>query len=457
MHRSAMYQMGLESLIQRGKSPFFTDLVSVYQDSQKGLRELPDLKSGDVYHHLQQIKFSERIKDIVFKYTGILLSWVRVYNSTMPNLVAKSSINPPLMQRKAGYLMTSGMIHEKINSTYNDRTGVITNPDVLQLGLSFSLNISVAWWTMRNHDGSFYLTPEEFAAFTLHEIGHIDHAIRSYSRVTQRIQNASDIVTYITTNADNTSALELVAQLKKSKDLTAEWRKVLAVCEAYFKTQSNQTDSTYTEALNMVVATASAEAATNALGFYNRDVQLSTKVLKVDDERSADEYASRNGAYAALTSALKKLEDLNDKNSILYYQQVKTNKVAMVLASLRTFKQLFRISAEDINGNYDPFLKRVELITETAKHAFQDADLPDDIKKDLHQQIAECESYIDEFKASAHHRTRMMLKTWVDNVGKLGRIVKAPFQVRLVEDYERLQNETRSLTRNQLFYLADKR
>ena len=101
-------------------------------------------------------------------------------------------------------------------------------------------------------------------------------------------------------------------------------------------------------------------------------------------------------------------------------------------------------------------MRRFELIIETAKHAFHDANLPPEAAEDIKQEIALAEQYLESYRSGKNRKIRAGLKNWKDAIGKFGRVFKAPFQDRLSQDYQKLQDATLSVTRHPLYYLANK-
>ena len=457
---------GLESLAQRGKTTFFNDLTILYTETFNEVRKLSNITGGNVLMTLKAMDFKRWIKSIFEAHMGIKLTSVTVENSIEPNLICWMFMDSPSYTKNTkDNTKSSGMMMELINQFYSDKKGYYDTREVFPQHYQFGLTVFTSLWTLLNKDGSFLLTAEELAAATLHEAGHVDHFIRNSKRIYADMVDASDIVSYIKQYPDKEVVLALLKNIKKSNNLDKSWLGVLTTVEKYFTTSNALDSQEQYEALAALGALVTTEIADFTLKQINTSYPIlgpaervvETRLVNVDIERSADEFASRNGAYQALTSLTAKLHSLGTVDNSTYLRQFLWSSPATILGYLHYFGSLFSINAEDIANGYDPAIKRIELIIETAKHAFSDLNLSAEIKKNIHQQIVESEAYLKTYRSTNHQQIRSKLKQWKDTVGKLGRIVASPFQDRLSQDYERLQDSTRSLSRHSLFYLADKK
>jgi len=179
-----------------------------------------------------------------------------------------------------------------------------------------------------------------------------------------------------------------------------------------------------------------------------------SEVFDIDAERSADDYMVRNGAGPALTSFLVKTDKFTGPEGKLFWEQVFGAYIPIVSTLILGFISTFDLSPEEVTNGYDPLVRRLELILETSKHAFQDENLPDDVAIELKKDIKELEGYIKQYNSAEHRKRRLMIKKWKDNISSFGRLIALPFKNRLTEDYTKLQNANRSLSRNPLYWLA---
>ena len=446
----------MESLKQAGRSALYSEMTLLYQDSLTVLYGLPKASDAIIRDGLKKIRFCERLLTIVTKYMGPVISEVELFEG-LPNAWCSTTVEDKYSV-KAPDKATIGMLMDKISYLYDDSAAKYSGK-LLPI-VRFEFGVSLGFWRLRNPDKSYVFTAEELAALTLHEIGHMDNNIRSCYRIDARIQDASDIVNYINKSPDPTVVQAIIKSLNNSKYVDKSWAPVLKATTDYFKSNKTPNDPYYFEAINVLSTLVTAE-----LSNRNRYLidsiflpQSTTKALishDVDSERSADEFASRSGAYASLVSVLKKLNDLDTTKSYMQYRLVSSVPIALLVSVLVRFSSVFDISAEDISFGYDPIIRRLELVVETAKHGFKDNDdLPKRILDDIKSQILEAEAYIAEAKSARHRRIRKALYEWKQNVSKFGRIVISPFQNRLSDDYDRLTDANRAIGRHSLYYLV---
>lgn len=455
--------IGLESLIQRGKSAFFTKLVSVYQESHDALLDRPKATDSDIWLTLKDLKTADKLTAVFVSEFGPVFMDTNIESDSSVNMYCSILTTKELSKRLKKQDATPGMIIEEINRVYDDRVAKIDPTSDFTQAFKFRVGLTTALWSLRDADGSFYLTAEELAAITLHEIGHADQFIRHAARLYGLTVDASDIITYVQSSGDRQTALLLIDKLKKSKSLDKSWRKILEVTEKYFQTNNSVDDATYREALDSLCLAAIRDVSVKSLLLVDYNMmglvrnRVDTRLhSRLDMERSADDYAARNGAYTYLVTALRKMHDTDDVRSDLYYRRYMPAFLATTVKILQCSAVLL-IPLQDINMGYDSLVRRMRMILETAKHAFHDDKLPPAAKADINAQIKEVENYIKDYEKTGYYQTRLLIKNWTEKVSKFGRILKAPFENRLTSDYEVLQDANRSLSRHGLYYLANKR
>lgn len=455
-----------ESLIQKGKTPFFNDLVALYKESFNEVRKLPSITGGNVLMTLKAIDLKGWIKSIFKAHMNIDLTMVTIEDSIEPNLICWLFMDSPsYLKNTKQNLKSAGMMMDKINQFYDDKTGRYESHQSPVQSYQFGLTLFTSLWTLLNKDGNFYLEPEELAAATLHEAGHIDHFIRASKRIYANTLDASEIVTYLKQTPDRDVVLALLKKIRQSTKLDKSWFPILEATEKYFKTSNSLDSQEYYEALSVLGTLVTAEVAdfnltqinTTAYNLGPAERVVETRLINLDVERSADEFAARNGTYQYLNSMTGKLQKLATYQHDIFLRQFMWSAPAVVAGYLNYFGSLFQINAEDIANGYDPIIRRMELVVETAKHAFSNMNLSDEIKAEIHRQIVVSEDYIKQYKSTQHQQIRSKIKQWKDNVGKFGRVLASPIQNRLSQDYERLQDANRSLSRNSLYYLANKK
>lgn len=456
-------QIATEALLQRGRTPLYQDLVDLYQETQDALRDLKNASPAKYNLQLKYLDYPKKLKAIIKNHMGLSVTKVDLVESKLPTAFATFDIsNVVVEQLEEGRKRFSNLM-DKITNVYNSRSASAqTNPT---LDFGFRFGISTGFWSMRNKDNSFFFTAEEIAASTLHEIGHFDYWVRTMSQPVARLLDASDIIDYVKTKSDRKTLMIILNQLRTSKYLDKSWRDVLEVTTRYFKNTVEYTEPTYSEAITTLETLIVSELSSRSVvdlnvltiwGLKDLNQTTDTALYKTDSERNADEFASRNGAYSALASVLKKISEFNLTNNYFYIKQFMWSSPGVVVDLLARFTTLLKIGAEDVSFGHDPIIRRLELITQTAKHAFSDSDLPPEVKKDISRQIKDVEDYIAHREKSSYRIVRKQIKEWKDSVSRLGRIVISPVHSRLPGDYRRLQDANRNLGRHSLYYLAQK-
>ena len=461
----AQDEVGLEALLQRGRTPLYNDLVSLYQETQNALYGLKNASGAQYNLKLKSTGFVKSLKDIAKKHMGINIAQVDIMETRTPNAYATILVPGSIGQMLTNQKKSFSSVLDSIRAVYDDREGRVVDPTYEQVEFGFVFGISVAFWAIRKPDGSFYFSPDEVAAVTIHEIGHFDHWIRTLGRPVFRLLDASDILTYIRKDPDRAVILTLLDKLKKSKHLDPSWKVVLKPTDAYFRNNDTYTDPEYKRNLSAVEMLIGAELARTTVVEFTRMTMagssLGTKEVTsalhgIDTERNADEFSVRNGAYSALAAALTKSNKFADESSSALTHLFLWSAPAYSISWFMKFKAVFDVGAEDMVFGYDSITRRLELMAQTAKHAFSDAALSPTVKEDIRQQIKEIESYVAAREKSNYRIIRKRLHEWKTSIGKFGRVIASPIENRMHADYGRLQNANRDLGRHSLYYLAQK-
>lgn len=454
--------IALESLIQRCRSRLYNDLVSVYQKSFDALYDSPGASDDYVLDVLNNLDLETQLMNTINFHLGEMIFGIKIYKCKLPSIQMILKEFQTKSIKRATERMTAYGVSQSITKLYDDKSGTIKPSEDLGVSIKGGIVIPTSFWRYRNTDNSFYFTAEELAAFTMHEIGHIDYCLQSFGRANFRIQYASDIIDYIKTHPDNEIVLKTIDALRKTKDLHKDWLVVLNAAEKYFKNnKSTKLTEEYLEAVSVVALVVMSSVASKNRDFVenlllNKTEGLATKILSADKERSSDEFSSRNGAYSALANGLFKLEKINTVDSHVMANIYGLSGLYTAVTFLDNFVDTFMINAEDISNGYDSIVRRMELLAQTAKHAFKDDTLPEDIRRDLHTQIKEIESYVAQYNKIPHRQIRATLFKWKNTVLSLGRLVLLPINTRTLSDYSKLQDSTRDLSRNPLYYLVNK-
>jgi hypothetical protein len=455
--------LGLEALLQRGQTPLFKDLVQIYQESFDALKELPrSSKHDEFWIVLHRIGTAKKITARIQQDFPTVFTGTDIVSSDIVNLGCQINITKAFVKSDRDKTKTTGMMIAEIARLYDDKTAKLGTVDVKRnpFAFSFRLLLYTSLWQMRNQDNTCVFTAEMLAAGTLHEIGHMDQLIRAGLRAYGNTLDAADIVQYVKVSPDPTVVNALLAALKTSNRLDKTWKKILLVAETQLKEDPDLKDPVTQEALAALGLVVNAELSARHLVTINDDMMGAAKssVLsrvhnRLDMERSSDDFAARSGAAAPLAQFLYTMNAAYTTNYHQHFDPAVPAAIAMIARTLILAMDVMDVSMEDINMGYDPMVRRLQLILETAKHAFSDAGLSSEAKADLAAQIKEGETYIKAYLAAPHQQMRMKLKAWCDKVGVVGRILSVPFENRLSRDYEKLQEAQRSLSRHPLYYL----
>lgn len=426
------------------------------------LRNVRSSKSAVLANALNnQVGFPKKLIACVFEHMGIRLTRVAVSKSWQPNAMAVMGATNSGVRAIRSNLTTFADILSKINEVYDDRTATLKEDRMKESHFVFQLEVTSAFWGIRDGAGDYVYTADEVASVILHELGHFDHWIRVGLRGYRRIIDAGDIIDYVKQSPDPETIAALLEKLNKSPYIGNSWQPILKAVNQYFAGNPNQVEERYLEAISSMCILVEAEFSTRMLRIIGTALPLKldrreSLSIEVDAERSADEFAARNGAYEAHVKAFTKM--YNEDNGAAYrtLRQFLWSGPALSLLYLNRFFSAFHIGAEDVAFGYDPLFRRLGLTIQAAKHAFSDADLSDSAKQDIHQQIVSAEEYLKAVASTPRRKIRLQIKSWVEAVGKMGRIVGSPIHSRQMGDYWRLQNATRDLSRNPLHYIAQR-
>lgn len=450
-------KIGLEALLQRGRSPLFNEMVDLFTEVDNHLQEARKrlkgrLTIGTVISTTKTLRLSDKLKKLVEKYTHIPVDKVAISNDQAPNLMATLDPTKSLAEKVKKSKINYQTAMAALERYYDDRNATLDMTKVTDVPYKFGLVIHGGMWLPINDDGTSFFTPQELAATFLHEVGHLDHFIRGMVKTNHTLMDASDIVDYVKSSRDKAFLKLLVDKLAKVRIPSEISKNMIEQLKA--KLASDDIDNVELDEISDFVGFLSIYLeASNAIPYLSHVVP--SNLHGIDAERSADEFSVRNGAYADLVSALRKLQSVGEGQNFTRVMKYSLGFApAAILSYFAKFNALFNVAAEDISHGYDPIIRRLSLIVETAKHAFADPTLSEEASADIKHQIEAAEKCIADYKSQTHVRTRQAIKSWLTNMGKFGRILKSPIDYRIHRDYERLQDANRSLSRNPFYYMA---
>jgi len=111
--------IALESLLQRGRSSLYIDLVSLYQESFDALYDAPGTTNDYIVDKLKSIGFTTRLVKTINKHLGDLIVGTYVTKTTIPNLHCFTGTISRSKHRNKP--ITHGSLVERINKVYNNK------------------------------------------------------------------------------------------------------------------------------------------------------------------------------------------------------------------------------------------------------------------------------------------------------------------------------------------------
>lgn len=455
-----------EALLQRGRTPLYKDLVSLYQRTQDALVGLKNASPEEYVHKLNKLQFPTDLAETIYTHTGLIIGQVFLVRTPMAGAFSNAMLKGKDYKQITDNKNTIHQIVSKVNLLYDDKEGKIERPKKSNPGLVFIIGLYMGLWRYRRPDNSYYFTAENIAAITLHELGHCDIFMKTLGAAHRVLEDVNDVVTYIRKEPDVKVIRAILDHLDKSKYLDRSWRPILKSVTDEFLSKTTHSVDEYEIMVSAIETLLAADVSDYQVVTMNASIwtgkfeanlaTVKTGNYRVEHERLADEYAARHGSYDALVEAMQKLDNLPRRTTNPDIVVNDWSVPSVILGISDEFKVIFGISNPEINARYDTLSRRLELIIQAAKHAFANPDLPKEVVDDLKSQIANAEKTISDINKSGYQQARMALRVWRQNISKFGRISLSPLVGRMELDYGRLQDATRDISRNSLYYLARK-
>lgn len=114
-------QIGLESLVQRGRSAFYNQLVALYQETLDALRDHPRHNNNDIWVELKKLKFTDRMTSIFTKQMGPIFKPATVEITDQVNAWCQPICTKSFATKSKGDKSTVGMMMADIERMYDDR------------------------------------------------------------------------------------------------------------------------------------------------------------------------------------------------------------------------------------------------------------------------------------------------------------------------------------------------
>lgn len=449
-------QLAVEALKFQARSPLFDSINEIMKDVLG--RTSPTMDKRSLYSVWKGRKVAQRIIAVAKRYMGPLLERVYLEDHSYPNMYMMIQQHRQVPWKSLKGESTLEMILSRYEKNYDLKKGKFSLSDDT-IPVTFCVGIATGCFTSKGNNNGRLMTSEELTALLIHELGHINDYIQGSSRVIKTTADAVGLVDYISSGITSQEALNVIGVLKKSTYLSPEWRNLLQKVEEYFRGNPNDIDPYFVEALSTLSTIVTHDSRVVSFQVLlpmdiMRSDKFSTKQVTVDVERNSDEFASRNGAGPYLVSALMKMKELDDgQPSVSLKKRIDilglTDGIASLIAEIDDYNGI-------ADGVYDPIIRRLELILETAKFSFSDTSLSQDEKSKIKEDITHIEKVIRDYVLRRSKRERNKFNEWMGFLLKGYRFTIAPLSSRLVKSYENMQAATRAVSRNSLYYLAEK-
>lgn len=452
-----------ESLVQRGKSQMFLDIIAAVEKFQAHFIENPTNDGKIIAKYARTSGFNDEMIKIVHKHMGFYLESFTVTSWMYPTGVSGWALprNVSVTANKGGY--TVGEVIAVLASKYDDRTGRFVKNFPVERYLGLAVAISAGLIYMVGKDSTPQIPAEEVAAIIIHEIGHIDHYLRVLFRSSKITVDTCDVLNRSKANLDIAAARRMISEIDE-RILSPQWQGMYRKVRDYFESSDVDPKSPqFIEALNALATSyrrSQSERIQNlaASGAWDERDRFDKRSLELDSERVADDFAVRHGALAASVSTHRRLDNLDEhKRGELKRGYAEASVLPIALANLaNALTSAFDFTLEGDHDGYEGTVRRMTTMVDTYKHAASDPSLPVEIRKDIAEQVAQAEKTIAEYQSPAHRRARAKFKQWLNAAAKGASILALPFEYRLTGDMAALNQATRDISRNSLYYLADK-
>ena len=430
-----------ESLLNQGYSAFYKDLVDVFTQVEDALKQAENPDYLNVVSAWQTSDVETKVIEIVKRYTGFTLTQVKLMKSKGPNafILWKNTWSSKTVPQA----MIASM--ERL---YDDKTGLLKD------SAKQKLPRLVLTLTHGLFNG---FTSVEIASIILHEVGHIDYTVR-FERLSQHtLVDTSNILTGLNGNPsvdDIRAIVKIIVQ--NTNKIPKPYLPAVQSIARYVDKPINVKDAQFLETVStlamLIQLTAGAKIISRLqLSIVLKPDHFSTDQKFLDEEANADDYAVRQGAGPGLTSAMAKIHTTNRKVGL----DITAVKDSYQFTQwMDNYRKAVGHHIEDVVPIYYPYIQRIEVICQTAMHAFSQSDLSDEVIADLKHQITYMKAYIDGYYSVHRRDTRQAVQRWRNALTTLKHAVFYTTNNLLREQYNQLQQDTRNLSRHGLYYLA---
>ena len=477
-----------------GRSDLFNALSelcqSVFDNLPKDIADFSNNAAVDAaYAAMKAADFTKNLIAIVKTHLNLGITKVEIWKGQFLNAAMGFGIDIPKKGGKEQIFATDVPQYSLVNvlqilsqlSDTQNNDGSIAPSETISKLIIADFYFIPTWWVIPNLWPGYSVSADSIAAIILHELGHALNFYRDFGSIRKYNNVVSDLLPHVAkarTRKDyeeifsiydqitedlknklkdaNTYALN-ARDIKQAKDVIAaqtflitECRKLLAdTKDADLNTAKNLNASLYFASVLII------EYAIHLNGWFSYPL---TELRKTDtqythEERLADEFAVRNGAGSALSSALLLLTTLGEKyknKPISTFRMIPVIKqVADFMAYLGTVTD---VSSTVVCTTYDPPVERLRQIVKSSMGAIKDKSLDVAARDFYADQIKATQAILDEY---ANADTTKARQKFADLTGAVFTVAFIPLMImlkRLGSQYHCLQDWTDNLIRNELAY-----
>jgi hypothetical protein len=435
--------------------PLIKELTLVFQeiiDTSKSFRKYltrniiniseRELQSK-IEDYLLEGRYEKRISEIIKKHTGIKSVIVSIpptpYDTNAMMYPEIKGVSEDYVAE--AYDRLSGIdnqnVSERINNTFlllakstDEQTARfdLNNTDTkvtLRLWLYFGLFVVDTFYVDKPDIVPF--TASEITAITLHEIGHIFTIVNSIADMHYRARLIEDTIKYYTDHMDTTDKKKIADTLRLHNKNAAFANPSMTDEELFALTKLSLYDANITAKSKIKVE-------------VTKLSDFADSILNISHiERIADEYASRFGMSSYLASALTKIYTIN----AIGVGRITTsiglpNFVISLIYNISEAMANYESKIDSTPPIYDDIIVRLRLLVQNNIAIFKNQDLPQDIRA-MYLKITEDTLHtIEQYGKVAYVKKRISIYN--------------ALQER--RDYSLLQEFTRELMNNKLYYRA---
>lgn len=427
--------------------------------------------------------FSERLKNIIEKHTGITVKSSKVqifgqinaymipYFSTNDSNVIESMYRVMGKSKKEVKASDVPSIFKKVQDSVDLGRGTVKVPKDLY---KFEICLAVELFLTEFHKRKDYqITPEMVAAIILHEVGHAVTMPELFNNAYYRATEAADSLKALAASArtvdandylsqarsvtdempDGGEKKDLISLIDSASDQTAE--KKIPIAMAVFNARLHQImHEVIAGIIRSLIASMVKSHADVAYRNYN--VKTSDTVFTQRNssviERVADEYVSRHGMSRYISQTIPLFVKCRSK----IWGGPIVNAAYLMLATMNEYWSAV-FSPPMITPHmttYDDMLTRSENIVSNIYASFKDQDISKEARDNMMEDLKASQEGLKKLKSIYSFRINSFIWKTLLRIAKPGSIAGAVRDANMARDYERLQVITKGMIRSPMYYQA---